>query len=121
MRPAPRDVSRCRRPSGSVSQRDTIGRSPNMPTRKVPTKVSWPNAPRGEAATGRIGKILVGQGHGFIRLRDNREVFFHRRDVKDGVNFNDLEVGQAVSFELLEDSVSGARALAVAPAKAKKR
>lgn len=91
-----------------------------MPIRKVPTKVSWPNAPRGEAATGRISKILVGQGHGFIRLRDNREIYFHRRDVKDGVNFNDLEVGTTVSFELLEDNVSGARALAVAPQKPKK-
>ena len=92
-----------------------------MPIRKAPTKVSWPNAPRGVAATGRIAKILTGQGHGFIRLRDNREIYFHRRDVKDGVSFNDLEVGAPVAFELLEDAVSGARALAVAPQKAKKK
>ncbi len=84
---------------------------------KAPGKVSWPNAPRGEAATGRIAKILTGQGHGFIRLRDDREIYFHRRDVQDGTIFNDLEVGDTVTFELLEDDVSGARALRVAPKK----
>ena len=81
-----------------------------------PGKVSWPNAPRGKAATGKIAKIFVGQGHGFIRLRD-REVYFHRRDVQEGTVFNDLEVGNMVTFELLEDDVSGARALRVAPKK----
>src|SRR5262245_44958163 len=38
--------------------------------------------PRGRPATGRIAKILVGQDHGFIRLRDDREIFFHRGDVR---------------------------------------
>jgi cold shock CspA family protein len=69
--------------------------------------------PRGRPATGRIAKILVGQGHGFIRLRDDREIFFHRGDSRDGTAFNDLQIGDTVTFELLEDSVSGARALRV--------
>jgi cold shock CspA family protein len=64
-------------------------------------------------ATGRITKLLVGQGHGFIRSQNDREIFFHRGDVRDGTAFNDLQVGDPVSFELLEDSVSGARALRV--------
>jgi cold shock CspA family protein len=57
--------------------------------------------------------MLVGQGHGFIRLLDDREIYFHRRDLQEGAAFNELEVGDAVTFELLEDSVSGARALRV--------
>lgn len=81
------------------------------PTR--PGKPSQPSAPRGAAATGRIAKILVGQGHGFIRLPDHREIFFHRSDLQEGTAFNDLQIGHAVMFELLEDSVSGARAMRV--------
>jgi cold shock CspA family protein len=63
--------------------------------------------------TGRIVSILVGQCHGFIRLPDAREVFFHRADLEEGTAFNDLEIGDAVAFELLDDTVSGARALRV--------
>lgn len=69
--------------------------------------------PRGKPATGRIARIMTGQSHGFIRLRDDREVFFHRGDLREGTRFNDLSVGDAVAFELLEDAVSGARALRV--------
>jgi cold shock CspA family protein len=50
-------------------------------------------------------------GHGFIQAGD-REVFFHRADLR-GIKFNDLVVGDAVSFELIEDSVSGPRAIHV--------
>jgi cold shock CspA family protein len=71
------------------------------------------NDPRGKPATGRIARILVGQGHGFIRLRDDDKVFFHRGDLCEGTAFNDLEIGETVTFELLEDSVSGARAVRV--------
>ena len=80
----------------------------------APTRSGKPsqNAPRGRPATGRIAKILIGQGHGFIRLRDDREIFFHRGDVREGTAFNDLHIGDTVTFELLEDSVSGARARA---------
>jgi cold shock CspA family protein len=56
---------------------------------------------------------MVGQGHGFIRLSDNRDVFFHRSDLLEGTSFNDFAVGDTVTFELLEDAVSGARALRV--------
>lgn len=64
--------------------------------------------------TGRIAKLFTGQGHGYVRLSNQREVFFHRSDVEDGTIFNDLSLGDAVSFELFEDAVSGARALRVA-------
>jgi cold shock CspA family protein len=68
---------------------------------------------RGTPATGRIVKLFVGQGHGFIRLADHREVFFHRADLEDGTSINDLTVGDTVAFEDLDDSVSGPRALRV--------
>ena len=71
------------------------------------------NDPRGRPTTGRIAKIMIGQGHGFIRLRDAREIFFHRGDLREGTAFNDLQIGDTVTFELIEDSVSGARALRV--------
>jgi cold shock CspA family protein len=67
----------------------------------------------GVSMTGRIAKLLVGHGHGFIRLTDDREVFFHRSDVRAGASFNDFAVNDPVTFELLEDAVSGARALQV--------
>ena len=76
-------------------------------------RASRPIDPRGRPESGRIIRILVGQGHGFIRLAGGREVFFHRGDVPEPVAFNDLQVGDPVSFELLEDPVSGARALRV--------
>jgi cold shock CspA family protein len=63
--------------------------------------------------TGRIVKLLVGQGHGYIRVSGDRDVYFHRADLHEGVSFNDLAVDEAVTFELLEDAVSGARAVQV--------
>ena len=76
-------------------------------------KASAPTDPRGTPETGRIARMVIGQGHGFIRLRSDREVFFHRSDLDEGTPFNDLQVGDTVTFELLEDRVSGARALRV--------
>jgi cold shock CspA family protein len=58
--------------------------------------------------------LFIGQGHGFIRLASDREVFFHRSDLREGTSFNDLSVGDSVSFDLLEDDVSGPRAIQVA-------
>jgi hypothetical protein len=68
---------------------------------------------RGAASTGRIAKLLIGQSHGFIRVANGREIYFHRSDLEDGISFNDFALGDVVSFELLEDAVSGARALRV--------
>ena len=64
-------------------------------------------------ATGRVAKLLIGQGYGFIRLANERDIFFHRADLQEGTVFNDLRTGDTVTFELFEDSVSGARALYV--------
>jgi cold shock CspA family protein len=68
---------------------------------------------RGIPSSGRIVTLFVGQGHGFIRLANDREVFFHRSDVREGLSFNDLAVGDTVKFDLLDDDVSGPRAIQV--------
>ena len=80
---------------------------------KRPVKPLRPPDLRGKLVTGRIAKILIGHGHGFIRLPDLREVYFHRGDLQAGTAFNDLGIGDSVTFELLEDTVSGARALRI--------
>ena len=88
-----------------------LNRPKPPPLRKsVPTP---PPVRRGFATDGRIVKLFVGQGYGFIRLTNDREIFFHRSDVREGTSFNDFVVGDSVTFELLEDTVSGARALQV--------
>lgn len=77
------------------------------------TMIPQPPVWRGTSASGTIVKLFVGQGHGYIRLADDREIFFHRSDVCEGTSFNAFTVGDAVAFDLLEDSVSGPRALRV--------
>ena len=68
---------------------------------------------RGRQATGRIARLSIGQCYGFIRLANARDVFFHRSDVSEGTAFNDLRVGDAVTCEFFDDTISGARALHV--------
>ena len=72
-----------------------------------------PRAPEGARTSGTIARIAVGQGHGFIRLRDRREVFFHRADLDDDTSFNSLRHGDLVTFELIVDVISGPRAVCV--------
>lgn len=58
--------------------------------------------------------LVLGQGHGFIRVADRRIVFFHKTDVCDGTRFGDLAIGDILTFELFDDLISGPRALRVA-------
>jgi cold shock CspA family protein len=74
-----------------------------------------PGDRRGTPGVGRIVTLFIGQSHGFIRLANRREVFFHRSDVREGASFNAFAVGDRVTFELLEDEVSGPRAVLVEP------
>ena len=69
---------------------------------------------RGTPSSGRIVTLVLGQGHGFIRLTSARKVFFHRSDLCEGTSFHDLAIGNRVTFDLLEDAISGPRALRVA-------
>lgn len=67
----------------------------------------------GTRARGKIVRVVTGQSYGFIRLRDRREVFFHRADVQEDTPFNSLQPGDAVTFELIADAISGPRAIRV--------
>ena len=91
--------------------RGAVGQA--APARKVAG--ARPPERHGIPRTGRIVALYIGQSHGFIRLANHREVFFHRSDVREGASFNKFAVGDAVKFELLEDSVSGPRAVQVEP------
>ena len=85
-------------------------------SKRAPKPLHRPQTPhelRGRPAAGRIVQIRFGQGHGLIRLRNEREIYFHRADLLEGTAFNELQVGDAVTFDLFEDAVSGARALRV--------
>jgi len=68
---------------------------------------------RGSPTTGRVARILYGQGFGFIRIEERRDVFFHRKDVFGGM-FNELSVDDDVTLELIEDALTGPRAVRVA-------
>ena len=63
--------------------------------------------------TGQIVRLCTGQCYGTIRTADGREVWFHRSDMSNRASFNDFVVGDSVTFELLHDRISGARALSV--------
>jgi len=57
---------------------------------------------------GRIKKIIYDRGFGFVRGDDGNEVFFHRTELNN-VDFDSLEEGQAVTFEVV-NSPKGPRA-----------
>jgi cold shock CspA family protein len=101
--------------AGVGGDRRNVGAPIGASRHPVITSVSSaPLRRSGTPAAGRIVKLFVGRGHGFIRLADDRTIYFHRADVAGG-SINDLVVGDAVVFELFEDVVSGARALRVTP------
>lgn len=74
----------------------------------------------GRRMTGRVVQIFYGQGHGFIRDRDRRQLFFHRRDVA-AAHFNTFTVGDGVAFEIIEDELAGPRAVNVTRVVGKRR
>jgi cold shock CspA family protein len=80
-----------------------------QPTGKAPNL----NEFRGRASTGTIATITRGRGDGHIREKRAGLLYFNRRDVIDG-SFNDLNIGDRVTFEVIEDKVSGHRAARVA-------
>jgi cold shock CspA family protein len=88
---------------GAVRKAATAGKEP----------AGAPLERRGMPSRGRIVELMLGLRHGFIRLSDGRKVFFHRSDLRDGTSFSDCTVGETVLFELLEDPISGPRALRV--------
>jgi cold shock CspA family protein len=75
---------------------------------------------RGRAMTGRVTQLSHGRLCGLIKATDGQSVFFHGRDL-EGAQYNDVEIGGAVSFELIDDRVSGPRAARVRVTGAVKR
>jgi len=71
----------------------------------------------GKLTKGRIKALTRGQGSGIISAARG-DVFFHKADFLG--KFWDLQVGERVTFELLDDSISGPRAQKVRVAHARK-
>lgn len=72
-----------------------------------------PSQATGVSGCGQIVRLYTGQCHGAIRMADGRQIWFHRNDMAEPATFNDFVVGDSVAFDLLEDQISGARALRV--------
>ena len=65
--------------------------------------------------TGTIKKVVADRGFGFISASDAKEYFFHRNSLDSTLDFDRLNGGEAVTFEI-EDSPKGARASKVSAA-----
>lgn len=72
-----------------------------------------PRQATGVSDCGHIVRLYTGQCHGTIRTAGGREVWFHRSDMGERAAFNKFAVGDSVMFDLVEDRISGARALRV--------
>ncbi len=62
--------------------------------------------------SGTIKKIVNDRGFGFIAAEDGVEYFFHRSGLDSSVNFDSLQGGERVDFEI-ESSQKGPRATRV--------
>lgn len=78
-------------------------RSQTSPSHVGPTKPVY----AGKQTKGRIKTLTRGQACGIIH-GSTGDVFFHKADFQG--KFWDLNVGDTVVFELLDDSISGPRA-----------
>jgi hypothetical protein len=76
-------------------------------------RTARPDEQHGVPDRSRIVKLFAGQGHGFIRVANDREIYFHRADLQEGMSINDCEIGDVVTFERIDDVVSGPRARCV--------
>ena len=60
-------------------------------------------------ATGTIKKVVADRGFGFITADDAKEYFFHRNSLDSSLDFDRLNGGEKVEFEI-EQSPKGPRA-----------
>ena len=63
-------------------------------------------------ATGTIKKIVADRGFGFITADDAKDYFFHRDSLDRTMEFDRLDGGEKVQFEI-ESSPKGPRAVQV--------
>ena len=59
--------------------------------------------------TGTIKKVVADRGFGFITAEDTKEYFFHRGALDASLDFDRLQGGELVLFEI-EESPKGPRA-----------
>jgi CspA family cold shock protein len=64
---------------------------------------------------GTVKKLVADRGFGFIAAEDGVEYFFHRSGVDRMLNFDTLQGGEKVQFDV-EQSQRGPRAFRVRPA-----
>jgi CspA family cold shock protein len=62
--------------------------------------------------SGTIKKVVPDRGFGFIAAEDGTEYFFHRSGLDTALNFDSLQGGERVEFEI-EPSQKGPRAFRV--------
>jgi CspA family cold shock protein len=62
--------------------------------------------------TGTIKKVIADRGFGFIAAEDAKEYFFHRNALDSSLDFDRLNGGEKVKFEI-EQSPKGPRAAKV--------
>lgn len=67
--------------------------------------------------TGTVKKIIADRGFGFITAEDGKEYFFHRTAVQGSMDFDRLNGGEKVDFDI-ETSPKGPRAANVRAAEA---
>ena len=60
-------------------------------------------------ATGTIKKVVADRGFGFIIAEDEKEYFFHRAGLDASLDFDRLQGGESVEFDV-EQSPKGPRA-----------
>ena len=84
------------------------------PTTTMAGKLPPLKVVRGRETSGRVTQLSRARLCGQIRARDGQSVFFHRSDL-DGIRYADLEVGVSVRFELVDDAISGPRAIRIRP------
>lgn len=61
---------------------------------------------------GTVKKVVNDRGFGFIAAEDGKEYFFHRSGLDSSMNFDSLNGGEPVTFEI-EASQKGPRATGV--------
>lgn len=61
---------------------------------------------------GTVAKLISERGFGFLKAEDGSEVFFHRTGLDSSLDFDRLQVGDPVEFQL-EKNPKGPRAVRI--------
>ena len=66
-------------------------------------------------SSGTIKKVVADRGFGFITAEDGKDYFFHRNELDSTLDFDRLNGGEGVSFDV-QQSPKGPRATRVSAA-----